>query len=269
MVQQQIPISELPFNFDGLEGVYGCIRYAMLECPGVYYIQTGSTSGRPLCGAEYFAVTDGFPAISEKIQSYGIPLQTNPHILLYDCEDYFNQGKAILEYEVHKYLVENGFHLPEGVSLREDEVRGMEICPEYFGEFPVPTETPWGNVLRYDRLWNGLFWLKSEKAGWVLALAYPICDDLSDLVKDLGQLTDYDAKVGIKKTYGYRFYTYKLSCLPIFELSLFAEETWRSKINMAALKNILLDSYPNYAMSNSLVSPTPSAGYDFYNFPND
>lgn len=269
MEQQQILISELPFNFDGLEDVYGHITFAMLECPGVYYIQTGGSPNRPTWGAEYFVLTDEFPAISEEIRAYGTPLQTNPRILLYDRQDYFNQSKAILEYEVHKYLVEHGLPLPEDASLREDEVRGMEICPEYFGEFPVPSETPWGKVIRYDRLWNGLFWLESEKAGWVLALAYPICDDLSDLVINLGQLTDYDAEAGIKSTYGYRFYTYKSSCLPIFELLLFAEDTWGSKINIAALKNVILDFYPGYAISNGLISSTLGVGYDFYGFPKD
>ena len=42
MDKKQMPISELPFNFDGLEPQYGQIEHAELICPGVYFIVTSS-----------------------------------------------------------------------------------------------------------------------------------------------------------------------------------------------------------------------------------
>ena len=45
MDKKQMPISELPFNFDGLEPQYGQIKHAEIICPGVYFIiQTGRVS---------------------------------------------------------------------------------------------------------------------------------------------------------------------------------------------------------------------------------
>ncbi|MCI9509200.1 MAG: hypothetical protein HFF10_05555 [Angelakisella sp.] len=269
MVRKQIPISELPFNFDGYEATYGSIYYALQECPGVYYIEPRATPNRLSYRAEYFVVTEEFPEISEKIRNDGIPLQTTPPILLYNCEDYFNQGKAILEYKVHRYLLSLGLPLPEGVSLREDKVRGMEICPEFFGEFPVPTKTPWGDVLQHDILWNGLFWLKTEQVGWVFAIAYPFCDDLSDEVNNLAQTINYGEEQDLESICRYHFYIYQVSCLPVFELLRFASETWESKIDIAALKNTILNFYPSYAILKRLVSSTSNAGYVFYDFPED
>lgn len=92
---------------------------------------------------------------------------------MYSTEDYFNKPRWVVTYEIHKYLVDQGIPLPDGESLAEDRVRGMEVCPEYFGEFPVPVETPWGPILQYDKLWNGIYWLETAEAGWALALAFP------------------------------------------------------------------------------------------------
>lgn len=49
----------------------------------------------------------------------------------------------------------------------------MEVCPEYFGEFPIPDETPLGEPIRWETLWNGLYWLETRDAGWVLAISLP------------------------------------------------------------------------------------------------
>ena len=47
MDKKQMPISELPFNFDGLEPQYGQIKHAELICPGVYFIMTKFNTDRP------------------------------------------------------------------------------------------------------------------------------------------------------------------------------------------------------------------------------
>lgn len=46
MDKKQMPISELPFNFDGLEPQYGQIKHAELICPGVYFIMTKFNTDR-------------------------------------------------------------------------------------------------------------------------------------------------------------------------------------------------------------------------------
>lgn len=86
-------------------------------------------------------------------------------------------------------------------------MRGMEICPEYFGESPYSSETPWGRPTQWPKIANGLFWGKVEGTGWVLAVAYPFCDDLSAHARDLAFLTKYDQEHGIDNTFGFRFFT--------------------------------------------------------------
>lgn len=275
-MNNQIPISELPFTFHGLEAEYGRIHHAELMCPGVYYIASAISESRPYIGSEYFVVTEDSPAISPAARSYGTPLPTAPGVLIYDIDGCLNQGRLVVEYEVHKYLVEQGYSLPESESLLADRVWGMEGCPEYFGEFPIPAETPWGVPLRCERLWNGLYWLETENAGWVLAIAYPLCEDLYEQTLNLATLTEHDRENGIETTLGYRYYTCELSPLPLFELWAYAEETWAGKIDYAALKNAILESFPDFAQKvynafarseAELILPTPGAGTEFYHFP--
>ena len=271
-----VPISELPFSFDGIEEDYGPIKHAELVCPGVYYITTERFAKRPICGAEYIAVTDDCPAISPTARTYGKPLPINPKVLLYNCEDIFDKGWSIVRYEMHKYLADHDLPLSYN-DLLDDEMFGMAICPEYFGEFSIPTETPWGKVLRSDKLWNGIYWLETEEAGWVLAIAEFYCDDLFEKTAQFASLLEYDRKHGIENTLRFRFYTYEMSCLPIYELVFDAGETWGDKINVAALKNAVVKFHPAYAENFVKENPnvpqeempyeTPGAGTSFYRFP--
>lgn len=113
----------------------------------------------------------------------------------------------------------------------------MEVCPEYFGEFPIPDETPLGEPIRWETLWNGLYWLETRDAGWVLAIAYPMGDDLRDETLELAQLTERDRKSGIDNTCGFRFYRCEASCIPLYELLDYrSKKTWEPKINIPALK---------------------------------
>ena len=109
----------------------------------------------------------------------------------------------------------------------------------------------------------------------MLAIAYPLCEDLTYKTKRLGQQTDYDLEHGIDNTYGFRFYTYRSSCLPVFELLQYADETWESKINVGSLKNAILKFHPDYAEDTPCIPPdmelimSPGAGFDFYAFPQE
>ena len=169
-------------------------------------------------------------------------------------------------------IVDHNFPLPDGESLLEVRVRGMEVCPEYFGEFPIPTETPWGAPLQHDRLANGVFWLRTEKAGWVLALAYPICDSLLPETVKIAVLNPYDRENGIDKTCGFRFFKYEQSCLPLFQLLNCAQQPWSDRINTAALQNAVLYAreYNKNCIEADQIAElrhTPSAGTCYYLFP--
>ena len=155
--------SDLPFQFSAdAKKQYGKIRYAEKLGPGVYFITTSRDHSWSL-GGEYLVVTSDSPAISDKAHAYGTPLPTNPITYLYSYNDYFDKGRWVVEYELHKYCLEHGIPLPKGESLQNDIARGMEVCPEYFGEFPIPAETPWGAPIQADKVGNGVFWLKTEQ----------------------------------------------------------------------------------------------------------
>lgn len=195
----------------------------------------------------------------------------------YSTEDYFNKPRWVVTYEIHKYLVDQGIPLPDGESLAEDRVRGMEVCPEYFGEFPVPVETPWGPILQYDKLWNGIYWLETAEAGWALALAFPFFEDVRENTAALAVSAPSASEGGENSDFAYHFYPYEQSCLPLFELLTYAEETWAKQINTAALKNAILKCFPDYAREDAeeyanlpigeQILFTPGAGTDFYKFP--
>ncbi|MFR8333589.1 MAG: hypothetical protein ACLU9S_15560 [Oscillospiraceae bacterium] len=143
MDKKQMPISELPFNFDGLEPQYGQIKHAELICPGVYFIMTKFNTDRPRFAGEYLVVTEDSPAISPK---HGT---SPPRFRPFQGCSYASMimtAKADMSWSMRpiKYLVEHGLPLPEGESLEEARAFGREVCPEYFGEFPIPEKTPWG-----------------------------------------------------------------------------------------------------------------------------
>ena len=150
----------------------------------------------------------------------------------------------------------------------------MEVCPEYFGQLPVPTDTPGGPPLRHDRLGNGLYWLETEYAGWVLALAYPIREDLMFHTRVFAALMPTDRERGLDNTFGYCFYPFEVSCIPLFELLEYGERDWADKIDIAALKNAILKFYPDYLkpdlyerQNRPSIAATPGTGTDFYRFP--
>lgn len=137
---------------------------------------------------------------------------------------------------------------------------------------------PNGDLITWGWNTNGLVgnWLETRDAGWVLAIAYPMGDDLRDETLELAQLTERDRKSGIDNTCGFRFYRCEASCIPLYELLDYrSKKTWEPKINIPALKNAILDFDPDYArkiFDDDLdllkeFSYTPGAGTSFYQFP--
>lgn len=278
-MKHMFPISDLPFHVRSFEKSYGKVHSAEELCPGVYSIRTGPVSPRSFLCSDLIVVMSDSPAIPPAAKAYGTPLKADPKVLVYYDEDYFDAARWVITYEIDKYLAEHDLPLLDGDSLVEVQARGMEVCPEYFGEFPVPTETPWGPLLRFVRLANGVFWLQTAEAGWVLALAYPICDDLLPKTLEMAALNPYDRENGIDHTCGFRFFKYEQSCLPIFELLNCTRQPWCDRINIEALKNAILESFPDYAQEYNQnciearqpteFQHTPNAGTCYYLFPTE
>ena len=273
--QKQFTVLELSFQFPAaVEKQYGKIHDVEDLGAGVYYISTYLPEDR-YAGGEYFLVTADSPAISDAAHAYGILLPTNPVTYLYSCEDYFEKGRWVVSYELHKYLTDHRIPLPDGESLQNDVARGMEVCPEYFGEFPIPTETPWGAPVQADKVGNGVFWLKTEQEGWALAVACPVYDDINLDV----QKRSLTMQVGLTKWAGntcpYQFYPYCASCLLLLELIEFTNPGWAGKFSMPAIKNAILESFPEYAewynqntsSQKEEIIYTADVGTVFYRFP--
>ena len=277
-MEHSVPISDLPFNVHAFESRYGKIRSAEKLCPGVFRILTVPIPLDQFICSDLFVVMADSPAIPLTAKSYGIPLESSPEVLVVYCNaDYFDKSRWVMTYEIDKYLVDHNFPLPDGESLLEVRVRGMEVCPEYFGEFPVPVETPWGPILQYDKLWNGIYWLETAEAGWALALAFPFFEDVRENTAALAVSAPSASEGGENSDFAYHFYPYEQNCLPLFELLTYAEETWAKQINTAALKNAILKCFPDYAREDAeeyanlpigeQILFTPGAGTDFYKFP--
>ena len=273
-MDKQIPVAQLPFRFGAaVKKEYGAIHYAEELGPGVYYIATLPPQGHYF-GGECLVVTADSPIISDRARTFGTPLPTNPITYIYSHNDYFDKGRWVVEYELHKYCLEHGIPLPQGGSLREDIARGMETCPEYFGEFPIPMETPWGAPIQADKVGNGVFWLRTEQEGWVLTIAYPICEDISEYVLEHAVLLPEDREKGIDNTCGFRFFRKQDSCLPLLELIEFTNPDWAGKFSMPAIKNAVLQFFPDYARNYENIATMEErigfdadAGTEFYRFP--
>lgn len=131
------------------------------ECPGVYYLGVLPEDG---VGREYYAVLENAP-ISQEVRTMGRQLETAPALVyLIDSEE---GPRWAVYYEILKYKVMHGLPLPEGESLRDAALYGMELYPDYFGTYPVPPQTPWGFTLRHRPLDNGIYWMETDQCAEV------------------------------------------------------------------------------------------------------
>ena len=266
-------ISELPFNIETVDNTYGNICSAEELGPGVYYIAT-STAANCNFTNEYLVVMASSPAISSEAHKYGKLLPESPPVYIYSHNDYYDKGRHVVYYELHKYLMEHHIPLPETTSLQDDIESGIEVCPEYFGDFPIPANTPWGAAIRSELLLNGVLWLKTDKVGWVLAVCCPILSGLSDEAQKISEICMCEQANSHGHTSRYGFYMYRDSCLPIFELLSYYNYPLAGKVNSAALRNALLRYYPSIASAynrdildeKEKISFSPEIGTDFYFF---
>ncbi len=239
-------LDELPFD---VPDELGEVVDFHNECPGVYYIALNNEDECSTFASEYYVVTHEATMISPAARAYGEQFDESPFLLFYDLGD-VSSGKYIIDYEILRYKIQNKFPLPEDRTIHEIAVLGKEVHPDYFGAFLVPQITPWGYNLRHKVLTNGLFWIETDTFQKVLAVCWPMQDDLSNAAVDLSLLTDYGAEYGLDAAFGYIFFSEKDSCIPLFEL-LEPRAEWQNCINISALMNAIFKYHPEYAVKHN------------------
>lgn len=216
----------------------GEIRLCEEECPGVYYLYALPENG---CGKEYYLVLADAP-ISQDARALGRPLKTfSALIYLFDSED---GGRSAVQYEVLKYKITHDLPMPEGVSLRDIALYGMELCPDYFGTYPVPPQTPWGYTLRYRPLDNGIYWLETDQCVYVLSVCYPVwSSELPDGLLNIAGKLDHEDEMGNL------FFREDSACIAIWELMRTRSELASlGLIRRVELMNAIWEYHPEYAM---------------------
>ena len=138
---------------EAIENEVGEILLFTEEVPGAYFITAKNEEQRS--NSEYYIIELSSSAISASAKSYGRPFQSNKEILLYDIED-VSAGQKIVAFEIARYKLKNGSGDIEKSDLADIASAGMETNPEYFGSFPAPIKTPWGDTLRYKKLSKGI-----------------------------------------------------------------------------------------------------------------
>lgn len=208
------------------------------ECPGVYYLAVLPDDKSV---EEYYLVLENAP-ISQEARSMGRPLQTFPALVyLLDSED---GARAAVKYEMLKYKTAHGLPLPEGASLRDTALYGMERCPDYFGTYPVPPQTPWGYTLRHRPLDNGIYWLETDQCVNVLAVCNPVwASELSEGLLSIASKLEHEDELGCV------FFQTEAACVAIWELLRTRPELVSlGLIRKAELMNAIWEHHPEYAM---------------------
>lgn len=200
---------------------------------------------------EYYLVDQTSTIISSKAKSYGKPIEGHPDLFVYDV-DVADSGYQIIRYEIALYQYKK-HSTPEAMKeLRNMACYGTENHPEYFGTFPAPIDTPRGRTLRSKSIWNGVWCLETDQGEKMVAICYPIWDtEISQDAQIYGEQTQRDREHGIENTYGYLFFSWEASCIPLFELMSNYRDP-PNEINFLALKNVIWEKYPEYALMNNL-----------------
>ena len=229
---------------EALEKAIGEIRDTEEECSGVWYVST--YGGGERSGTEFYVVERNADAIPAGAKAYGAAIPGGSEYLLYPM-DAERQVRRIIQYEVRQHRMRESVSDGDRESLRETALDGMEECPEYFGAFPAPETTPYGHLVRYKVLINGVFWLQTDCLKTALAVAYPVWEDVfSPYVMGRAQ--------GDADGFGCLFFPEEAICLAVFELG----RTYRAmrecpQINAAALMNAVYRNFPDYVLKFNLM----------------
>lgn len=218
-------------------------------CPGVYSLNVQPDPDGAYSWSEYYLVLDGAP-ISREARALGKSLDGIPG-LLYPIDPPDEGSWTAVMYELCKARLTHGVPPLEGWSLSDAAMEGMELCPAYFGPFPVPPCTPWGWTLRHKPLDNGIYWMETSQGKTVLAVCNPVWStELSDGVTRTGKKLAYDSGNGDTEPLDYLFFDQETSCTAIFEL-LKVRPEWITAglIRKAELMNAVWEYAPLYASS--------------------
>lgn len=215
-------------------------------CPGVYSLGVLLDPDSEYSCGEFYLVLEGAP-ISQEARALGRPLQ-GTSAMLYPIDPPDEGAWTAIMYELCKNQLAHGISSLEGWSLKDAAMEGMELCPTYFGSFPVPPRTPWGWTLRHKALDNGIYWMETDQCTEVLAVCQPIwSSEFSDGVTQTGRKLLHE-DVDADKELSYLFFDRNVSCIAVFEL-LKVRPEWLTTglIRKAELMNAIWQNAPAYA----------------------
>lgn len=216
-------------------------------CPNVYSLNVQPDPDGEYPWSECYLVLDSAP-ISREARALGRPLPDTT-ALLYPIDPPTEGGWTAVMYELCKDRLAHGVPPLEGWALSDAAMEGMELCPAYFGTFPVPPRTPWGWALRHRALDNGIYWIETDQAKTVLAVCNLVwATELSDAVTQRGKKLACDSGNGNSEPLDYLFFDQETSCTAIFEL-LAVRPEWLDTglIRKAELMNAIWKYAPGYA----------------------
>lgn len=222
----------------------GPFTYLRNECPGVYSaIAQRENDAFP---QRLYLVSPDADMISDTARTYGAPISGCPDWLYYDM-DILDSGKFIIQYEVLRYQLLHRLPTANDASLQTISVFGAEHHPDYFGKYPVPGITPWGYTVRHKAIDNGVYWLETDDCQEILAVCYPLYEELSQWALDLS-VSISDRAPGLPVTMDYRFFLKNNSCIPLYEL-MQVRPHWLSSgtISKAAILDAITLDHPDYA----------------------
>ena len=229
-----------------LETELGIIRSWEEEFPGVYYLSVQPNGLTNHC-SEYYIAT-GKAVLPQDALALGKALG-DTSCQLYAIDPPEEGAWAAVLYELCKYRLTHSLLAPDGWSLTSAAAEGMELCPAYFGAFPVPPQTPWGWTLRHRVLDNGIYWIETSQGKTVLAVCHPIwTSELSEGTIKAGKTLAGGKPGDDEESLAYLFFDETASCTVIFEL-LKARPEWlqNGSIRNPELMNAIWKHQPLYA----------------------
>ena len=240
---------ELP---DGLEKAIGEVQETEKQCPGVFYVCTNG-DGRQ-SGTEFYLVERNTGIISAEAKTYGVEVLECPQYLIY-LMDRERQIRRIIDYEVQMYRLRTCSPLADKNALRETALYGAEDCPEYFGAYPAPIETPYGHTMRYKTLMNGAFWVETDECKRTLTVSWPLW--LDSFSRYTMRLAKYESNSKGKDDVGYLFFPEEAISLALFELRrTYPAIRSCAMIDADALMNAIYKDFPDYAIKFNSMEQT-------------
>lgn len=209
------------------------------ECPGVQYLCAEPMNG---ISEEYYIVGRDCDAISQEAKRYGIQFADRPDLLMYDLNDE-TSGRAIIEYEIRKYLVTHHLPRPNDETLSEFAEYAAELHPEYFGALLPPQITPLGKTLRWRGLINGVYLHETDQCELLISVCPPLCrEDLSTYAQSIG-LPAQECLLFPERD----------ACIALFELEQsYPAPKMVKQIAWPALETAIWKYHPPYAVAHNI-----------------